>query len=206
MPRLGILLSGLGSTYANLVEAIQDGRLRATIAVVVSSRAEAGGLALARSLGHAAVVASEPAAVSAALAAHQAEWVAMCGWMRYWDPPAPWQGRTLNIHPSLLPAFGGRGMYGLRVHQAVLAAGCRETGCTAHLVGGGYDTGPILAQRSVAVAPGDTAERLQERVQAAERALFPAVLQAAMAGGLRRGERGWSLDLEGAGGRGEGGA
>ena len=60
----------------------------------------------------------------------------MCGWLRYYDPPARWQGRTLNIHPSLLPAYGGRGMYGMRVHQAVIAAGERESGCTVHQVSG----------------------------------------------------------------------
>ncbi len=195
MVRLGILLSGMGSTYANLAERIQAGTLPARIAVVIGSREEAGGLELARHLGHPVVVAREPAAVSAALAQHRAEWVAMCGWTLFWDPVPPWRERTLNIHPSLLPAFGGKGMYGLRVHQAVLASGCRLTGCTAHLVGGDYDSGPILAQTAVSVLENDTPASLQQRVQLAERALFPRVVQAVLTGGLRRTGRGWWLDL-----------
>ena len=75
------------------------------------------------------------------LQAHQAEWVAMCGWLRYYDPPQPYHGRVLNVHPSLLPNYGGKGMYGLRVHEAVLAAGEAESGCTVHFVSGAYDSG-----------------------------------------------------------------
>lgn len=174
--RLGILLSGSGSTYANLVEAIAAGRVPALIAVVVSSRADAFGLVRAERFGHPRVVASTPAAVTAALMEHGAEWVAMCGWLRFWDPPKPFAGRTINIHPSLLPRHGGRGMYGIHVHTAVLASGDRESGCTVHQVAGAYDSGAILAQSQVPVLAGDTAETLQQRVQAAERELYPRVL------------------------------
>jgi phosphoribosylglycinamide formyltransferase-1 len=180
--RLGILLSGSGSTYANLVAAIADGRLPAEIAVVIGSRADAGGLERARAHGHPAVVAAAPEAVTAALRAHRAEWVAMCGWMRFYDPPPEFHGRVLNIHPSLLPGFGGKGMYGIHVHRAVLAAGAPCSGCTVHLVSGAYDSGAILGQRRVPVLPGDTPEALQERVQAAERALYPEVLAGVIAG------------------------
>jgi phosphoribosylglycinamide formyltransferase-1 len=176
--RLGILLSGSGSTYANLVAAIGRGELPAEIAVVVSSRAEAGGVERARANGHPVVIAAEPAAVTAALRAHRAEWVAMCGWMRFYDPPAELRGRVFNVHPSLLPAFGGRGMYGIHVHRAVLAGGVAETGCTVHLVAGDYDSGPHLAQARVPVLADDTPESLQTRVQAAERALYPRALAA----------------------------
>jgi phosphoribosylglycinamide formyltransferase-1 len=180
VPRLGILLSGAGSTYANLETAIAEDRLRATIAVVVSSRPDAGGLALAARHGRRAVVAVGAEAVAAALREHRAEAVAMCGYMKFWDPPADFAERVFNIHPSLLPAFGGRGMYGLRVHQAVLASGATISGCTVHRVAGPYDSGPIVAQREVPVLPGDSPHDLQERVQAAERALYPAALQAAL--------------------------
>lgn len=182
MPRLGILLSGSGTTYANLADACADGRVPAEIAVVVGSKAGLGGLEKAAQRGHATVVASKAEDVTAALVAHGAEWVVMCGWLRYWDPPAQFQGRTLNIHPSLLPAFGGQGMYGHHVHAAVLAHGCRISGCTAHLVAGGYDTGPILAQAAVPVLAGDTPDVLAARVQAAERLLYPRVLTALLAG------------------------
>ena len=174
--RLGIMLSGSGSTYANLVDEIAAGRLAADIAVVVSSRADAGGVKRAQQYGHPVVVASDAAEVTAALLAHQCEVVAMCGWMRFYDPPQALQGRVINIHPSLLPAFGGKGMYGIHVHRAVLAAGERETGCTAHVVCGAYDAGPQLGQARVQVLTNDTPETLQARVQLAERELYPQVI------------------------------
>lgn len=174
--KLAILLSGSGTTYANLAEACRDGRLNADIVVVIGSKAGLGGLAKAATFGHPTAVASAAEDVTAALRAHDAEWVAMCGWLRYWDPPSDFAGRVINIHPSLLPDFGGKGMYGLRVHQAVLAAGAPESGCTAHVVAGDYDRGPILAQSRVSVAPNDTADTLQARIQIAERELYPRVL------------------------------
>ena len=174
--RLGILLSGSGSTYANLVAAIADGRLPAEIAVVISSKPGTGGLDKAALYGHPTAVAADADAVTAALRAHGAQWVAMCGWLKYWDPPADFRGRTVNIHPALLPAFGGRGMYGRTVHESAIAHGVKISGCTVHLVAGGYDSGPILAQTAVAVAPDDTADTLQARVQAAERDLYPRAL------------------------------
>jgi phosphoribosylglycinamide formyltransferase-1 len=180
--RLGILLSGSGSTYANLAEAIAGGRLPAEIAVVVSSKADAGGVERARRHGHPVVVASDPAAVTKALLDHRCEVVAMCGWLKFYDPPASLRGRVVNIHPSLLPAFGGKGMYGIHVHRAVIAAGVHESGCTAHLVTGDYDSGPHLAHRRVLIQPGDTPEALQARVQEAERSLYPEVLATLIAG------------------------
>jgi phosphoribosylglycinamide formyltransferase-1 len=182
MARLGILLSGSGTTYANLADHCADGRLAAEIAVVIGSRPGLGGLTKAEARGHATVVAHEPGAVTAALVAAGAEWVVMCGWLKYWDPPAPFRGRTLNIHPALLPAFGGQGMYGHHVHAAVLAHGCKISGCTVHLVAGGYDSGPILAQAAVPVLPSDDAAALGARVQAAERRLYPRVLADCLAG------------------------
>jgi len=188
-PRLGILLSGAGSTYGNLVRVLaaqQADPAAPEIVVVVASRAEAGGLAMARAHGHATAVARSAEEVTAALTMHRAEWVAMCGWMHFYDPPPCFQGRTLNVHPSLLPAFGGTGMYGARVHAAVLASGCTLSGCTVHLVTGAYDSGPILAQQAVPVLEHDTVASLQERVQAAERELYPRVIVAAAAGRVRR--------------------
>ena len=180
--RLGILLSGSGTTYANLVEAIAQGRLPAQIAVVVSSKADAGGVARAQNYGHPLVIAQDSAAVTAALLDHQCDVVAMCGWLKFYDPPAALRGRVVNIHPSLLPAFGGKGMFGMHVHRAVVAAGVSETGCTAHLVSGDYDSGPHLGQLRVPVLLNDTAEVVQQRVQQAECALYPQVLSALIAG------------------------
>jgi phosphoribosylglycinamide formyltransferase 1 len=194
--RLGILLSGSGTTYDNLARCVAEGRLDARIAVVVSSRPRTGGLEKAARHGHRAVVARDPAD---ALAAAGCDYVAMCGWMRFWDPPARYRDRVVNIHPALLPAFGGKGMYGHHVHEAVLTHGCRITGCTAHLVRGDYDTGPILAQRAVAVHADDTVDSLGARVQAAERILYPAVIQGLVQGRLRSsGGRCWIDGLDGA--------
>jgi phosphoribosylglycinamide formyltransferase 1 len=174
--RLGIMLSGSGSTYANLVGEIDAGRLDAEIAVVVSSRADAGGVSRAQKFGHRVVIAVSAAEVTAALLEQPCAVVAMCGWMKFYDPPAELYGRVVNVHPSLLPAFGGKGMYGIHVHRAVLAAGVSETGCTAHIVSGAYDSGPHLGQERVVVRADDTPESLQERVQAAERKLYPQVI------------------------------
>jgi phosphoribosylglycinamide formyltransferase-1 len=122
------------------------------------------------------VVARRPDEVTAALRTYGAQWVAMCGYMRFWDPPTPWKGRTLNVHPALLPAFGGQGMFGHHVHEAVLRHGCKVSGCTVHLVDGAYDTGPILDQAAVRIDDGETPDSLAAKVQAAERALYPQVL------------------------------
>ncbi len=173
LARLAILLSGSGSTYANLAERCVAGTLAAEIVLVISSRADAGGVALAQRCGHPCVVAGRAEEVTAALLAYRADLIAMCGWMRFYDPPAAFAGRVLNIHPSLLPAFGGKGMYGIHVHRAVLASGVKETGCTVHLVTGDYDSGPVLGRRRVPVMAGDSAEILQARVQTAERELYP---------------------------------
>jgi phosphoribosylglycinamide formyltransferase-1 len=180
--RLGILLSGAGTTYENLADSIRTGKIEAEIAVVISSRAEANGLDIARANGHAAVAALTPDEVTCALRRHRAEWVVMCGYNRYWNPPSEFAGRTVNIHPSLLPEFGGKGMYGLRVHEAVLQSGARTTGCTVHWVSGSYDSGRIIAQKRVEVRDGDTAQSLQERVQEAERELYPTALATLMRG------------------------
>ncbi len=176
--RLGILLSGNGSTYANLVERIVAGAIPAEVAVVVSSRPDAYGLERAAVYGHRTAIAAEPDAVSAHLRDAGCDLVAMCGWMRYYDPPADLRGRVVNIHPSLIPAFCGRGMYGRRVHRAVLAKGVKVSGCTVHVVEGPYDTGPILAQRVVPVLADDDPSTLEARVQAAERHLYPLVVTA----------------------------
>ena len=194
--RLGILLGGSGSTYANLAACCAAGTLPAEIAVVIGHKPGLGGLAKAQAHGHPAVVAADAAAVTAALSAHAAQWVAMCGWIRYWDPPPPFAGRTVNVHPSLLPSFGGQGMYGAKVHAAVLAHGCRISGCTVHLVQGGYDTGPILAQAAVPVAVDDTPETLAARVQAAERELYPRALAALLAGCWHDTPHGRRLNLD----------
>jgi formyltetrahydrofolate-dependent phosphoribosylglycinamide formyltransferase len=192
--RLAVLISGAGSTLANLIERIRDGRLRgAEIVLVISSRGAVRGVEIARQASLPVKIirpidfADEQAfseAITAAVDQAEAHLVVMAGFMRYWRLPPRWQGRVLNIHPALLPRFGGRGMYGQHVHAAVLAAGERESGCTVHLVDLQYDHGPIVAQRRVPVLPGDTPDTLAERVQAAERELYPEVVQTVVERGL----------------------
>jgi folate-dependent phosphoribosylglycinamide formyltransferase PurN len=105
-----------------------------------------------------------------------AELIALCGWLKQLDVPPRWVGRILNIHPGLLPAFGGAGMWGMHVHRAVLAAGAAESGCTVHLVDNQYDHGRILAQARVPVLAGDSPEALQKRVYEQEMRLYPLAL------------------------------
>jgi phosphoribosylglycinamide formyltransferase-1 len=103
--------------------------------------------------------------------------VALGGFLCFWRLPPQYEGRVLNIHPALLPRFGGKGFYGHRVHEAVLTAGAAESGCTVHLVDNQYDHGPIVAQSRVPVRPDDTPDTLAERVGLAERELYPRVIQ-----------------------------
>lgn len=184
--RLAVLISGAGSTLENLVCRCRDGRLRgAAIVQVISSRAEAGGVGVARRAGLPVAIVprstyADVTAFSDALASRidevPADLVLMGGFLSLWRIPPHLAGRVLNIHPALLPEFGGRGMFGRRVHAAVLAAGCTESGCTVHLADDEYDHGPIVARRRVPVLPGDTPETLAKRVGAAERELYPWVL------------------------------
>ncbi|MBN2447943.1 MAG: phosphoribosylglycinamide formyltransferase [Phycisphaerae bacterium] len=185
--QLAVLISGGGSTLANLVEWIADGRLkRAVIGSVISSRAEVRGVEIARAARlplH--ILRPRDFPDADAFAATQADLIdkagadliVMAGYLCMWQFPERFAGRVLNIHPALLPAFGGAGMYGRRVHEAVLAAGVAESGCTVHLADHLYDHGPIIARRTVAVMPGDTPESLAARVGEAERELYPEVIQ-----------------------------
>ena len=185
--RIAVALSGRGSNLEALLRALGPGA-PAEIVLVVSDRADAAGLARARGRAIPAEVLSQPTAGDqwlSLLRASQADLIVLAGYVKLVPAAviAAYRGRIINIHPALLPAFGGKGMYGLRVHQAVLASGVRETGATVHLVDEVYDRGAVLAQARVPVLPGDTPERLAERVLEVEHRLLPAaVLAAAVAG------------------------
>lgn len=192
--RLAVLLSGSGRTLENLAKAIRSGRLAAEIAGVVSSRRDAYGLVRAKRLHlPAAVVRPRDfptrrafwAATAKALDALEPDLVVMAGYFCFWRIPRRYAGRVVNIHPSLLPAFGGKGCYGDLVHQRVLAAGVPATGCTVHLVDNVYDHGPVLAQRRVRVRKGDTPHGLAKRVFREECRLYPEVLQGIATGRIR---------------------
>ncbi|MFO0937206.1 MAG: phosphoribosylglycinamide formyltransferase [Gemmataceae bacterium] len=174
IPRLCVLVSGGGTTLQNFIDRIADGRFHATIAGVVSSKAEAYGVERAKKAGlPVAVVPRKPTEtfsdrVFAAVREFRPDLVCLAGWLHLIQIPADFKRRVLNIHPSLLPAFGGKGMYGHHVHEAVLASGVKESGCTVHYADDEYDTGPIITQRRVPVLPGDTPDTLAARVFEAE--------------------------------------
>ena len=186
--RLGFLASHAGTSMQAIARAIAAGGLSAEARLVASNNRNASALQFADTAGiprrhiSAGTEGSEPAADLALCRALQeagAEWLVLSGYLRKVGPLTlgRYQDRILNIHPARLPKFGGRGMYGYRVHEAVLAARETVSGITVHLVDGEYDHGPIVAQRQVLVRPGDTADTLQQRIAAAEPAFFIEVLR-----------------------------
>ena len=191
--KLAFLASGNGSSLRAIMAAISAGALPAQGRIVVSNRKAAPALDFARGQGIQALflpTVPDPDAADRALAealqAAGANWVVLSGYLRKLGPTtlAAFERRILNIHPALLPHFGGAGMYGRRVHEAVLAAGERETGATVHLVDGDYDHGEVVAQTRVPVRAGDTAADIESRVVAAEPGLFVETLQRICTGEL----------------------
>lgn len=177
--KLLVLLSGSGRTLVNLVATIERGELDASVSMVVGSK-ECLGLDRARERGiPTRVVAGEiPAAALDELAREaDADWVVLAGYLKLVRIPERLRGRVVNIHPALLPDFGGPGMYGLRVHQAVLDAGRTESGCTVHICDDRFDTGPVVLRERCPVLPGDDADSLAARVFERECAAYPKALQ-----------------------------
>jgi len=182
--RLVTLISGGGTTLQNLIDQIAAGKLSAQIAGVVSSRADTFGLERARraELATSVVEASPRRAtfaeqVWAAVRDYTPDLVCFAGWLHLLPIPADFRHKVLNIHPSLLPAFGGNGMYGHHVHEAVLNYGAKVTGCTVHFADDTYDTGPILVQRCVPVKDGDNPDTLAARVFQAECEAYPEAIR-----------------------------
>jgi formyltetrahydrofolate-dependent phosphoribosylglycinamide formyltransferase len=185
--RLAVMLSGGGRTLLNLLEHIRAGTLPATIEVVIASR-ECRGAEHARAAGLPVevlpgVIPAEQ--LSDLLRKHRIDWVVLAGYLKLLNIPPAFEGRIVNIHPALLPAFGGRGMYGDLVHEAVLRAGSKTSGCTVHLVDEQYDRGPIVLQKSCPVLPGDTPHTLADRVFALECQAYPEALRSLIAGTAR---------------------
>jgi len=184
--RVAVLLSGEGTSLENLCERIDAGEVPARVVLVLSSKADAGGLRRAERRGIPAVAVPRKAfpdvhafndALHAELAKHEVDLVALLGFLSIFELRGRWEGRCINVHPALIPAFCGRGMYGRRVHEAVLAAGVKVTGATVHFADDRYDTGPILLQEAVPVLEDDTPDTLAARVQAAERRLVPEAIR-----------------------------
>jgi formyltetrahydrofolate-dependent phosphoribosylglycinamide formyltransferase len=182
--RLGLLISGSGRTALNILDACERGHLDAGVALVVAHREEVEGVARCRARGlRVAVVPTGPNLedrIDACLEASSVDLVCLAGYLRRFRVDSRWTGRALNIHPSLLPRFGGAGMYGLRVHAAVLASGEPETGCTVHFADEEYDRGAIVATRRCAVEAGDTPETLAARVFREECVAYPEAIAAVL--------------------------
>ena len=208
--RLVALVSGGGTTLQNLIDRIADGRLNATIAGVVSSKPDAFGVERAKRAGLPVTIVVKasggrkpPPPVSddltgglrpplafaerlwAAARAFSPDIVCLAGWLHLLPIPADFRNRVLNIHPSLLPAFGGKGMYGRHVHEAVLAYGAKVSGCTVHFADDTYDTGPILVQRCVPVLDADDPDTLAARVFEAECEAYPEAIRLVAAGRVK---------------------
>jgi phosphoribosylglycinamide formyltransferase 1 len=190
---IGFLASHGGSNMQAIIDACKSGKLKATPAVVISNNSDSGAITRAKTEGipyyylsgktHPGPGELDEAILNAFLR-HQVDIVVLAGYMKKLGPKtlAHFRGRILNIHPALLPKFGGEGMYGIHVHEAVIAAGEKESGVTIHFVDEQYDTGKILAQTRVPVMPGDTPETLAARVLEQEHILYAETLQRIVTG------------------------
>jgi len=186
--RLGVLASGRGSNFEAILKNIERGRLDAEVRVLISNRRDAGALEIARAHNIPAVYLSPSdfpsieafdEALLRTFDRYGVNFVILAGYLKKLSPQvvARYRNRMLNIHPALLPSFGGKGMYGIHVHEAVLAHGCKVTGVTVHIVDEEYDAGPIVLQRCVPVRDDDTPETLAARVLKVEHRLYSKAIQ-----------------------------
>ncbi len=188
-----MLISGGGRTLQNFVELSRRGQLPIEIVLVISSRVDVAGVERSRQAGIPVEVVSRRGLslaefsrrVTAAVEAARADLVLMAGWLCRWEIPPHYENKVMNIHPALLPKYGGKGFYGHHVHEAVLAAGDRESGCTVHFANNEYDAGPIILQRKVPVLPNDTPDALAARVFEQECIAYPEAIRLFAEGRLR---------------------
>ena len=180
--RLGVLISGGGRTLMNILEYIKDDRLNAEVAAVISSRSTVAGVERSKNAGLDVKIIRKKnfpdidefsKHIEQELVAANVDLVIQGGWLCLWKIPARYENRVMNIHPALLPSFGGKGMWGHHVHEAVLKAGCKVSGCTVHFCTNEYDKGPIIVQRTCAVANDDTPDTLADRVFEQECIAYP---------------------------------
>lgn len=184
--KLAVLLSGSGTTLQNIIDHIERGELDAAVTCVISSRHGVYGLERARNHGIPAVTVAfkdhgDSAAFNQAIwdeiRKHKVDLVVLAGFMSLLEVPEEFLNRIMNVHPALVPAFCGKGMYGHHVHEAVLDYGAKVSGATVHFVDRHYDNGPIILQEAVPVLADDTPDSLADRVQAKERELYPRAIQ-----------------------------
>ncbi len=179
--RIGVLLSGGGRTLLNILDQIAAGKLDAEVAVVIASR-DCKGVERSQAAGLNVQVVpykqmpdteTYSARIAELLDAASVDLVIQAGFLSLWFIPPQYEGKVMNIHPGLLPEFGGHGMFGHHVHQAVLDAGAKESGCTVHFVTNQYDQGPVIVERRVPVEAGDDTDALADRVFAQECIAYP---------------------------------
>ncbi len=184
--RLGVLISGGGTTLMNILEYINQGRLNAEVTVTISSRSTVAGVERAKKAGLNVKIIRKKEypdinefsrRIEEELIAANVDLVVQGGWLCLWKIPPRYENRVMNIHPALLPSFGGKGMWGHHVHEAVLAAGCKVSGCTVHFCTNEYDKGPIIVQRACEVKDGDTPDTLAARVFQQECIAYPQAIK-----------------------------
>ncbi len=191
--RLGVLISGGGTTLQNFADRIADGSLDAEVAAVIASRGDCGGVKRAQEAGLPVTVVersrhkdveSFSKRIFEVLREARVDLVTLAGFLSLVRIPQEFRFRVMNIHPALIPAFCGKGMYGHTVHETVLARGVKVSGCTVHFADEVYDHGPIIVQRAVPVRDDDTAETLAARVFEAECEAYPEAIRLYASGRL----------------------
>lgn len=184
--RLGVLISGGGTTLINILKYINEDKLNAQVAVVISSRSTVSGVEKSKNAGlDVKIVRKKDFAdidkfskrIEEELVAANVDLVVQGGWLCLWKIPVRYENRVMNIHPALLPSFGGQGMWGHHVHEAVLKAGCKVSGCTVHFCTNEYDKGPIIVQRTCKVENNDTPDTLAARVFEQECIAYPEAIR-----------------------------
>lgn len=190
--RVAVLISGSGRTLQNFIDLSREGELPVEIVLVISSLVGVKGIDRAEAAGIPAKVIrrnqQDPAAfsqqITEAIDAAGADLVCLAGFLSMWEIPPQYENKVMNIHPALLPRYGGKGFYGHHVHEAILAAGEKESGCTVHFANNEYDAGPIILQKKVPVMPDDTADTLAARVFEQECVAYPEAIRLFAAGRL----------------------
>jgi phosphoribosylglycinamide formyltransferase 1 len=192
--KLAVLVSGGGTTLQNLLDVIAAGQLNAEVRVVIGSRPGIKGLTRAADAKVMNFVVERAGFESLEAFSDQVfkliddaetDLVALGGWLSLLKIPEKYAGRVINIHPALLPSFGGKGMFGRRVHEAVINHGCKVSGCTVHFVDDSYDNGPIILQRTCPVLDDDTPETLAARVFEEEKIAYPEAIRLVQQGRLK---------------------
>ena len=192
--RIGVLLSGGGTTMVNIQKEIDAGSLNAKIVQVISSLSTVRGVDLAKGMQlpleivrrkDFSDVESFSDRIAEVMDAAKVDLIVQAGWLCLWRIPETYENKVMNIHPALLPSFGGKGMWGHHVHQAVLKAGCKVSGCTVHFVTNEYDTGPIIVQKGCAVKDDDDADTLAARVFQQECKAYPQAIKLFAEGKLK---------------------